>query len=162
MKLKKNQHKVPGPPPKLSALDWRACGNFQHCLLVWAMDVYMQCIHMSHNVYHIRKKAASIFKSLNQYNKIYDNVKFNSLASERYGSNFKSVILKLNLMIYILNIFPVKWLPVEHHRTPLMTSQHWLRWWLGAITHQAISWINVNLVLCPLMASQGHNKLIYF
>ena len=32
IKLKKNQQKVPGPPPKLSALDRRTCGNFQHCL----------------------------------------------------------------------------------------------------------------------------------
>ena len=32
IKLKKNQQKVSGPPPKLSASDWRACGNFQHCM----------------------------------------------------------------------------------------------------------------------------------
>ena len=31
IQLKKNQQKVPGPPPKLSALDWQTCGNFQHC-----------------------------------------------------------------------------------------------------------------------------------
>ena len=31
-KLKKNQQNVPGPSPKLSASDWRTCGNFQHCL----------------------------------------------------------------------------------------------------------------------------------
>ena len=30
IKLKKNQQKVPGSPPKLSASDWRTCGNFQH------------------------------------------------------------------------------------------------------------------------------------
>ena len=55
----------------------------------------------------------------------------------------------------------MKLLPTERLRTPLMTSQHWLRWWLGAIMHQAISWINVNLVLCRLLASQRYNKLIY-
>ena len=33
IKLKKNQQKVPGPPPKLSASDWQTCGNFQHCRL---------------------------------------------------------------------------------------------------------------------------------
>ena len=32
IKLKKNQHKVSGPPPKLLASDWQTCGNFQHCL----------------------------------------------------------------------------------------------------------------------------------
>ena len=31
IKLKENQQKVPGPPPKLSASDWWTCGNFQHC-----------------------------------------------------------------------------------------------------------------------------------
>ena len=30
IKWKKNQQKVPGPPPKLSASDRRTCGNFQH------------------------------------------------------------------------------------------------------------------------------------
>ena len=35
IKLKKNQQKVPGPPPKLSALDWRTCGNFQHWWQEW-------------------------------------------------------------------------------------------------------------------------------
>ena len=29
IKLKKNQQKVPGPPPKLSAFDRRTCGDFQ-------------------------------------------------------------------------------------------------------------------------------------
>ena len=31
IKLNKNQQKVHSPPPKLSASDWRTCGNFQHC-----------------------------------------------------------------------------------------------------------------------------------
>ena len=31
IKLKKNQQKVPSPPPKLLASDWRTCGNCQHC-----------------------------------------------------------------------------------------------------------------------------------
>ena len=35
IKLKENQQKVPSPPPKLSASDWRTCGNFQH----WVYDV---------------------------------------------------------------------------------------------------------------------------
>ena len=34
IKLKKNQQKVPGPPLKLSASDWRTCGNFQHWVSV--------------------------------------------------------------------------------------------------------------------------------
>ena len=35
IQLKKNSQKVPGPPPKLSASDWRACGNFQHWWYQW-------------------------------------------------------------------------------------------------------------------------------
>ena len=31
-KIEKNQQKVSGPPPKLSASNQRTCGNFQHCL----------------------------------------------------------------------------------------------------------------------------------
>ena len=33
IKLKKNQQKFPVLIQKLSALDWRTCGNFQHCHL---------------------------------------------------------------------------------------------------------------------------------
>ena len=35
IKLEKNQQKVPDPPPKLSALDWWTCGNFQHWRSCW-------------------------------------------------------------------------------------------------------------------------------
>ena len=38
-KLKKNQQKVPSPPPKLSALDRRTCGNFQHWFHVNGLNV---------------------------------------------------------------------------------------------------------------------------
>ena len=40
-----------------------------------------------------------------------------------------------------------------------MVSQHWFRWWLGAIRHQAITWTNVHTFLCHHMASLGHNEL---
>ena len=33
IKLKKNQQKVSGAPPKLSAWDWRIGTNFQHCFI---------------------------------------------------------------------------------------------------------------------------------
>ena len=48
----------------------------------------------------------------------------------------------------------------ECHRIPLMISQHWFRWWLGAIRHQAITWANVDPVLYHHMASFGHSELI--
>ena len=38
IKLKKNQQKVPSPPPKLSASDRRTCGNFQH----WRWRLYIE------------------------------------------------------------------------------------------------------------------------
>ena len=47
MKLKKNQHKVPGPHPKLSASDWRTCGYFQHWL-----PLPLECTHQPHSEYH--------------------------------------------------------------------------------------------------------------
>ena len=43
IKLKKNQQKVPGPPPKLSASAWRTCGNFQHCVgsyITYILHIY--------------------------------------------------------------------------------------------------------------------------
>ena len=45
IRLKKNQQKVPGPPPKLSASDRRACGNFQHCQHVKSFS----CVALKHN-----------------------------------------------------------------------------------------------------------------
>ena len=41
-----------------------------------------------------------------------------------------------------------------------MISQHWFRWWLGAVRQQAIIWANVDPDLCRHMASLGHNELI--
>ena len=41
----------------------------------------------------------------------------------------------------------------------LMISQHWFRWWLGAVRQQAITWANVDPDLCCHMASLGHSEL---
>ena len=40
-----------------------------------------------------------------------------------------------------------------------MISQHWFRWWLGAIRQQAITWASVDLDPCRHMTSLGHNEL---
>ena len=40
-----------------------------------------------------------------------------------------------------------------------MVNQHWFRKWLGAVRHQAITWVNVDRDLCCHMASLGHNDL---
>ena len=41
-----------------------------------------------------------------------------------------------------------------------MISQHWFRWWLGAVRQQAITWANVDPNLCRHMASLGPDELI--
>ena len=48
----------------------------------------------------------------------------------------------------------------EYHLTLLMTSQHWFRWWLGAVRQQAITWASGDPDLCRHMASLGPNELI--
>ena len=42
-----------------------------------------------------------------------------------------------------------------------MISQHWFRLWLGAVRQQAITWANVDPVLCHRMASLGHHELTH-
>ena len=57
----------------------------------------------------------------------------------------------------------------ECHKILSIRSQHWFRYWLGAIRHQAITWANVDPDLCHHMVVLGHNwvkcsincKLIY-
>ena len=49
----------------------------------------------------------------------------------------------------------------ECHVASLKISQHWLRWWLGAVRHQAITWANVDPELCHYMASLDHNELMH-
>ena len=56
-------------------------------------------------------------------------------------------------------------LPLDDcHGTLLMISQHWLRWWFGAGTHQDLTWANVHLDLCRHMTSLGHkeSKIIWW
>ena len=38
------------------------------------------------------------------------------------------------------------------HKTSLMISRHWFRWWLGAVRQQAITWTNVDQVLLRQMS----------
>ena len=60
--LKKNQQKVPGPPPKLSASDRRTCGNFQH----WA-QVYSEVLYFFILLYTIFKLCMMKTEVLMQY-----------------------------------------------------------------------------------------------
>ena len=50
----------------------------------------------------------------------------------------------------------------ECHWDLLMMSQHWFRYWLGAVRQQAITWINVDPDLSRHMVSLGHNELMYY
>ena len=63
-------------------------------------------------------------------------------------------------MIDGLDTALVKSTPDECHWTSLMISQHWFRWWLGAVRQQAITRANVNPDRCCHMASLGHNELV--
>ena len=47
----------------------------------------------------------------------------------------------------------------ECHSTLLMISQHWVRWWLGAVRQQAITWANVDRDLCRHIAWLGPSEL---
>ena len=40
-----------------------------------------------------------------------------------------------------------------------MISENWIRWWLGAVRQQAITWTNIKQDLCPHMVLLGHNEL---
>ena len=44
-------------------------------------------------------------------------------------------------------------------KASLMISQHWFRYWLGAVRQQAITWTNVDTDFCRLMSSPGRNEL---
>ena len=47
----------------------------------------------------------------------------------------------------------------ECHQTLLRISQHWFRWWLGAVRQQTITWAIVDTIFCHHMASLGPNEL---
>ena len=79
---------------------------------------------------------------------------FNSLAPGRCGCNLKSIIFKLISRISLAS--PVKLPSGECHKTSLMISQYWFRWW-----HQAITWASVDPDLCHDVASLGYNELIF-
>ena len=77
---------------------------------------------------------------------------FNSSVPRKCSSNFKSALSKHILQIKFMGTsceIDIKWMP----QTPLMTSQHWFRQWLGAVRQQASAWANVDPDLCCQMAS---------
>ena len=49
----------------------------------------------------------------------------------------------------------------ECRRTSVIISQHWFRWWLGAIRWQAITCANIDPEQCHHIVSLGHNELTH-
>ena len=77
-----------------------------------------------------------------------------------------AVILKvvfLNSSYRILaSVLTVKLLCGECHRTSLMSSSSWFRYWFGAIRQQAIAWASVYQDPCRHMALLGHIELTVY
>ena len=48
------------------------------------------------------------------------------------------------------------------HRTLLMISQHWFRYWLSAVRQQTITWASVHPYLCKCKATLGPNELTHW
>ena len=51
---------------------------------------------------------------------------------------------------------------LRYHRIPWLISQHWFRWWLGAVRQQAITWANVDPDLWCHMVPLSHNGLTHW
>ena len=64
------------------------------------------------------------------------------------------------MLILVTDASLVKLSSDECNWTLLMISQHWYRWWRGAVRQQAITWASVDPDLCRQIASLGPNKLI--
>ena len=61
----------------------------------------------------------------------------------------------------LISGLPVKLHIDECHKISLLISQTWFKKWPGVIKQQAITWANVDWVLCHHVASPGHNELTY-
>ena len=59
-------------------------------------------------------------------------------------------------------VFLVKLPWGDCHWTSLIRSQHWFRWWLGAIRQWAITYTNVDTVVCHRTVSLGCNDLTHW
>ena len=76
-----------------------------------------------------------------------------SLAIGRWGCNLKVLILKFISRIDILSISCDTLLPsVEDHKTSLIISEHWFKYWLGAIRKWAITRASVDPDMCCHLA----------
>ena len=79
---------------------------------------------------------------------------------EAPNNHLKQLQLQYPNTCYGLSLeLPVKLLSGKCHGAALMISQHWFRWWLGAVRQQAITWANIDPDLCRHMASPSQSDL---
>ena len=63
-------------------------------------------------------------------------------------------------MLTISSLLVLRWMPQNHTDN---LGQHWIRWWLGAVRQQAMTWANIDLDLSHHMASLGHSdSMLYY
>ena len=80
----------------------------------------------------------------------------NTWVSWKSGCDFEKVIL---FYLSLYSDLVIMSSDECHCNALLMISQHWFRYWLGAIRHHAITWASVSPVICCHMATLGYNKL---
>ena len=79
-------------------------------------------------------------------------------APQRYVCDFQYVLLKAILgWDFLSNKIPVKYPSDECYRNPLMITQNCLRYWLGAVRHQAITCTNIDQFPWHSLPSPGVN-----
>ena len=78
----------------------------------------------------------------------------NGILNDHFSSWFQLLMAEL--------FFFVKLASYQGQWTLLIISQHWFRYWLGAVRQQAITWDNVDEGLCRHIVSLGHNGLTNF
>ena len=127
----------------------------QHELTLWDLKKYIDCWQTIYCCFFWR---ISVGVQMPLLVFILGGTIVNSLAPGRYQLSFRRIIFEINLLINGRGIFckiVLRWMSLDL----LMKSQHWFRWWLGAVRHQAITWVNVDPELCHLTTSKGQSEI---
>ena len=114
MKLKKNQQKVPGPPPKLSASDQRTCENFQNCLQLLKTSKHRPTTYAT--TLEDYTLLSVIFLKNNSGHGSYCEVHF---VINNSTNTAVRLVAYLNFLHSIMKIFNNVWFP---ERRPLFTK----------------------------------------
>ena len=72
---------------------------------------------------------------------------------------FENVLYEMAVILFQPQC--VKLLSGKHHRTSLLSRQHWFRYRLNAFRQQPIIWANVDPKLCHHMASLSLNQFMF-